>query len=442
MTIDSSWLSAFKEELPHAFTRKQPFAPYAVFVDGQIRLMQGVQSEPQTWDDFINRQFTRHLLRFYETTDVVVLAFDNYEKVPHAKCMTQVKRRKHIPPIPFASHSELPCLVPEGDRWAQCIANRIFKTRVIDLVLLRLPDALLRGHATRRLVVDYQQPVEWRFDAATGLLRRETLADLPPLGEADVKFTRHAERYERLLVDSIDGDSIPIALMHHELQLRSCRPPSLVCIYRLELHSRPPPEKPPSDGKEKRPAEAAQKARRTYEYVNVHALYAGLKDAIAQCTGRVRVASHSGHEMAMLIALISLTGTDFSRHLPQLSGKTLFAYLPDLWGAVVAAFDPRERCLRDEAGEGLVALMYRLKFRKHASSERLEDLLRELQASPLSARIRDSLPSRARIACTLRNANWILAYWTCGPAPDPLQPAFGFRRLPNGSPAYDDGPGE
>jgi hypothetical protein len=44
MTIDSSWLCAFKEELPHAFTPKRPFAPAAVFVDGQIRLMQGHKS--------------------------------------------------------------------------------------------------------------------------------------------------------------------------------------------------------------------------------------------------------------------------------------------------------------------------------------------------------------------------------------------------------------
>lgn len=90
MTIDSSWLSAFKEESPHAFTKKSPFQPAAVFVDGQIKLMQGPQREPQTWDDFIQRQFARHLSKFYDACDTVVLAFDNYEHVPRAKCMTQV----------------------------------------------------------------------------------------------------------------------------------------------------------------------------------------------------------------------------------------------------------------------------------------------------------------------------------------------------------------
>jgi hypothetical protein len=44
------------------------------------------------------------------------------------------------------------------------------------------------------------------------------------------------------------------------------------------------------------------------------------------------------------------------------------------------------------------------------------------------------------VACTIRNANWVLAYWTCEPAPDPIQPAYGFRLLAGGSPGYDDGP--
>lgn len=90
MTIDSSWLSAFKEELPHAFTPKRGASVPAVFVDGQIKLMQAPQTTPQTWDEFIYRQFTRHLLDFFGQCSVVILAFDNYEFVPRAKSMTQV----------------------------------------------------------------------------------------------------------------------------------------------------------------------------------------------------------------------------------------------------------------------------------------------------------------------------------------------------------------
>jgi hypothetical protein len=429
MTIDSSWLCAFKEELPHAFTRKAPFAPKAVFVDGQIRLMQGPQAGPQTWDDFIFRQFARHLQKFFDMCNVVVLAFDNYEHVPRAKCMTQAKRRKNVPILPFAEHSELPCMVPEAERWVQCIANRTFKTRVIDLVLLRLPALLLQGKPKRRLIVDYQQPVEYLFDPATSTIIRAPLEELPAMGEADIKFTRYADRHGSLLVDSIDGDSIPIALLHHELQLRRATPPPIIAVYRIELRLPGEGCKRTADGK---------RAARTYEYVNVHALYAGLKDAIAQCTGRIRIPTHEGHQMAMLISLIALTGTDFSRNLPQMSGSSVYGWLPTIWPALAAAYNPVEAALREDQAADLVALLYKTKFPKHARATSLCEVLAELQDAPLSARVKETLPHHERVVCTIRNTNWILSYWTCEPAPDPIQPMFGFRLQAAGAPEYDD----
>lgn len=334
-----------------------------------------------------------------------------------------------MPVLPFQEHSELPCSVPEGEHWSQCIANRLFKARVIDLVLLRLPALLLLGRPGKRLVVDYLTPVEHSLEA-DGRLRAAPLPDLEPLGEADVKFVRHADRYGRLLVDSIDGDSIPIALRHHELCLRRSACPPLVSIYRMELNR-------PATGEKRKPG--AKRRPRTYEYVNVHALYEGLRGVVAQSLGRIALPSHRGHEMAMLIALIALTGTDFSRHLPQMSGRTVFSYLPDLWPALAAAFEPAEDQLRvEEAVDGLVALIYRTKFAKHASArEGLGSVLAELHAAPISQRVKDSLPSPERIACTVRNANWVLCYWTCEPPPEPIQPCFGFR-LAGGAPEYAD----
>jgi hypothetical protein len=432
MTIDSTWLLAFKEELPHAFTPACSFQPSAVFVDGQIRLMQATQSEPQTWDQFIHRQFFRHLSRFMDRCNTVVLAFDNYAHVPRAKCMTQVKRRRKLPVLPFGEQSELPSMVPEGERWSQCIANRQFKARVIDLVLLRLPAMLLTDRPHKRLVVDYQRPVEYRFDPDARAIACDTLDDLEQLGEADVKFPRHAKRYGKLLVDSIDGDSVPIALRHHELCLRRCECPPMVSVLRLELKLREPAAAKEEAGKRKR-------APRTYEHVDVHALYDGLRTAVDQSIGRVLQPAHRGHEMAMLIALIALTGTDFSRNLPQISGRTLFSYLPEVWCCLASAFDPADDSLRvDLATDLLVALIYSTKFAKHARSKRgLATVLDEIRASGISQRVKDSLPTPERIACTARNANWILQYWTCEPPPEPLQPCFGFR-LVDGRPEYAD----
>ena len=146
---------------------------------------------------------------------------------------------------------------------------------------------------------------------------------------------------------------------------------------------------------------------------------------------------HRGHEMAMLVSLIALTGTDFSRHLPQISGRTVYAWLPYLWMTLTICFDPGSDSLRvADATNRLVALIYRQKFPKHATSvEGLGQVLAQLSSSAISQRVKDSLPSAERVACTVQNANWLLAYWTCLPAPDPIQPCYGFRLI-NGRPQY------
>ena len=74
----------------------------------------------------------------------------------------------------------------------------------------------------------------------------------------------------------------------------------------------------PGEGAAKKRKEAGGKpAGKEYEYVNVHLLYTALRSATLQCVGRVHMPTLVGHEMAMLTCLIALTGTDFSRGLPQ-----------------------------------------------------------------------------------------------------------------------------
>jgi hypothetical protein len=453
MTIDSSWLHAFKAEAPHAFTAHRPFAPRAIFVDGQIRLMQGFQRDPITWDQFIRRQFVYHLEACLKACPAAILAFDDYDHVPRAKCMTQTKRRKHTPAASFGEQAELPCMVPEGERWTQCIANRTFKARVIELVLLRLPQILLTAEAPpqRRLIVDYRgTPLEYRWNPDE---RRVTCAPfeegLGPLGEADVKFTRYADRFGRLLVHSIDGDSIPIALLHLERRRRVMSEPPQVAVYRMELTTTTTTtmtsEAESSGTKRNEEAREARK-RKAYEYVSIPALHLALTQVAAQCTGRVGVPTHRGHEMGMLVALLALTGTDFSRGLPQLTGRSVYGFLPDLWGALLLAYDPPSMTLRvPVATDVLIAHLYRTKFPKHTAARAGGDLgavLAALQASPMAPRVKATLPSAERIACTVRNVNWVLAYWGRGedegPTPDPVQPAYGYRALPSGATEYAD----
>jgi hypothetical protein len=149
--------------------------------------------------------------------------------------------------------------------------------------------------------------------------------------------------------------------------------------------------------------------------------------------------------MGMLVGLIALTGTDFTRNLPQLSGKTVYGFLADIWCAVAMSYDPVGMELRvPETADFLVALLYRTKFPKQAGpGGSLELALAALQDSKLAQRTKDSLPSADRVRCTVRNANWVLAYWGRGedegPTPDPVQPRYGFRALSSGATTYDDG---
>lgn len=92
----------------------------------------------------------------------------------------------------------------------------------------------------------------------------------------------------------------------------------------------------------------------------------------------------------------------------------------------------------DETADRLVAYIYYLKYQKHCENKQgFEKILGELKGSKLAESTKQSLPSSQRILCTIKNVNWILAYWTCEPYPDPIQSEYGFK-LKNGVPCYEE----
>ena len=285
-------------------------------------------------------------------------------------------------------------------------------------------------------------------------MQRQEVDGLAPMGEADVKFTRYADLFQRLMVDSIDGDSIPIALLHHErcLSLETC--PPRVSVYRMELHDREEssrtagkqtkkaalPDEKDKKLKRKAPEAPAQREKRSYEYVDIQCLYEALRTAVLQSIGRTHLPLHAGHEVRMLMALVCLTGTDFSRGLPQVSGKTVYELLPRIWMTLVLVYDPRkDQLLADEAADRLLALIYHEKFSKHTQSRKgARAVLSELQASGISERTKATLPTPERLEATVRNVNWVLQYWRCEECPDPVDANYGYRRTPQGVTQYLD----
>jgi hypothetical protein len=466
MTIDSTWIASFKEEAPESFTDAIPFHAKAAFCDGQIRLMRGgTGAGVLTWDDYIWQQFHSHVSKFFSTHGVgtVILAFDDYAHVPEAKSMTQIKRRRHLPKIEFLEREPLPSVCPFGDRWDQCIANRTFKAKVIALVIERL-QWLLKLKGEQSLIIDYAgHPVAYRT-GPDGQMQSRVLDHLAPLGEADVKFTRYADIFRDLLVDSVDGDSIPIALLHYEACMRDLTHGSMeasdlegvpprICIFRMTTRTADDKPDPPAkrtkknEPKQEVPQKESQpKKRRTFEYVNIPALHDAMRTVVSQCFGRAKIVSHSDQYMSLLLTLIGLTGTDFTRSLPQVSGKSVYAFLPDVIPAVTQCYDTESGQLDVRgAADLIVASIYSAKFHTHfpCPPTSLESALHTLRCSKLSDRTKESLPSARQVICSIRNVNWLMLYWRQAErAPDPFATSenlaiFGFVRK-QGLPSFAD----
>jgi hypothetical protein len=312
-------------------------------------------------------------------------------------------------------------VVPQGPEWQQCISNRTFKSKVIELVVYRLISTLRLGEG-QSLIVDYQgHPVQY---TAAGMHAGVPMTGLAPLGEADVKFVRYATMFEKLQVDSIDGDSVPIALLHME---RTGGMQGNISVLRLETRLK---------GSSSTADKGAKRARtgpsRVYEYVNIGLLFTVLRDhVIPQCLGRTPMHMHRGHEIAMLVSLIGLSGTDFTRGIPLVSGKTIYELLPNLWLRLAVAYNTETRQLDpDVALNTVLATIYQRKFERHTklTGNNIDSVLEALQASSLSEKTRSLIPSKAVLHCTVRNTNWLLHYWLDEAYPDPVQPQFGFVR--------------
>ena len=432
-----------KADAPDAFTPEAPFDPNGVFIDGQIRLMCPTSAERiQTWDDYVMGQFERCITKYFRAgVRGVILAFDDYAHVPSAKSMTQIKRRRHLPTLEFSDRSQLPPTVPTGEHWAACISNRTFKTMVIHLVIdqlvRRVPPSLQDGQS---FIVDYQgAPVTYTREGGT------EMEGFDSLGEADVKFPRYTTMFPYLQVDSIDGDSVPIALLRVERMLRSgdialgtfnisirrmvCRIPETSAEKKARVATAEASRKRKADDAE----QASRAPRREYEFLDIVRLYGVLVQHILVSRGGGRK-SVIGHEMQVLVGAIGLTGTDFTRGLPHVGAKSVYEMLDSVWPVLLGAYDAKaERFELSRYMNGFVAEVYYEKFQRHCHRGNLRSVLSALSGSKLSERTRKLLPVLSTLECTAQNVNWLLQYWlrACDDEtqqyPDPVQACYGYK---------------
>lgn len=457
MTIDSAWVKLFKERFPQAFHKKCPIEAQVVFIDAQIKLPKA--ENVTTWQELVHRNFLRPVKRWYDLgAKTVVLAFDDYNFVPRSKGMTQCKRRRHIPPKVVNAHDALPPVIP-GD-YMELIMNRVFKTKVINLVCEYLPKLL-------KLAPDQTLIIDWDCNALRfqhGSEQPSEDESLPPLGECDCKATRYA-RFGNLLIDTTDGDYIPISLMFVERAMREARVVSearapgeargisvsvpSVAIYRMECKTKAV--------QAKRKAAGDDRPRITYEFVHVNHLLRHLQAAFdgmpmgsspwATQARLGNVGNLHGVEMCLLTMLIAFTGTDFSKGLPYLSPQKIWDALQQgLLAHVVGCFDRDSLSLDvEQTCDRVIARLYAQAYRKHVREHDrmlMADVATQLKdKSALSASVRERLPSLQNTQCLVRNANWLMQYWQCaddGKYPDPMAGDFGFALNKKGQPVYAD----
>lgn len=406
MTIHHDWIGLFKTWVPVAFSRDAPTNLEAGFIDGQIKLMglpRPAENTRPTWEIFLQAQFIRPIERLWrQGAPTVILAFDDYSLVPKAKSITQAARRARLTPIEFEETDSLPDFPP--DPWAPAMVNRIFKAKVQQLVIEALP-RLLEAKEGSVLIVDWKGPVVSKIEwMPCGTIK---VSEMPrePVGEADIKFARWAKQLNVPMgAEATDGDFVPIALMSTARNL-----------WVLRNEANPTKTDP----------------LKHHEWVNVDLLRKGLID----CMG------YKQQTILPMIALIAITGTDFSRGLPYVGPRRLVK--------ILGIFSTTRRAL-GEGGcidpeptlDSLVSLIYASLYRAHVDEGPFKDVICRLTTTPsLSKRLREKLPSESQALTTLRNANFLFKYWAADEpeAPDSMiKGLYGFRMGERGKVEWDD----
>ena len=213
------------------------------------------------------------------------------------------------------------------------------------------------------------------------------MTNLPPMGEADIKFLRWSDHFrgDDMIAFSIDGDFIPIALIRREQQLlqrklfeqeqaentqlldantKKPRPPHVanITIYRIKYRApgsasaAAAPQKNANNNnkrqklivvqgkneggalglampnqqqqqeEETHPKKERFSAVREWEYVDIPKLHKAMQEAFSRISPMLpRNPLHKFHYMRMLSVLIGLSGTDFSRGLPFVGPGTLWS---------------------------------------------------------------------------------------------------------------------
>ena len=393
-------MSILRQEASDAFSHGPQHPTEASFIDGQIKLMKS--ESVQTWSHFLYSQFTSVIMRHYREfgCKTVVLAFDDKRHVPRAKAITQLKRRTGVHIIEFHENDTLPDAVPA---WKEAIMNANFKHKVIQLIVQNVP-RLVDPPKGCRLIVDWEDIDVYEYgEEQEPTVSTMTLPHVK-VGEADIKFAQWMQHLMcPMLLEATDGDYIPISMALKTLDIH--HPVTILKGWR-------------DDG---------------LEFIDIDRLH-----SIIQRTFRHASRGDPGNgpwwEIRLFIVLLGFAGTDFTRNLPLVSPSKIWASLP-LVIRTFAMDDPTH--IHVAQGKRLVELLYAEAYPKHIDPFSRANIHQQAQGSKLSDRYKALIPTDDRIVCTLKNINFLLAYWLQFQPPSDLT-AYGFRVTRAGAVEWDD----
>ena len=152
-----------------------------------------------------------------------------------------------------------------------------------------------------------------------------------------------------------------------------------------------------------------------YEIVNVGAMLSMMQMCFRQAVGP-EMAVDSVHVTMILVCTMLMSGSDYSRKLPQLGPKFLWENMhvsaPLLMMAIASGEDGVSICEKTFV-DCVVTELYRAKYPKYVKPETtcFQSAHADIMQSKLSEKTKNSIPDRDFFICTSRNIQWIMRYW-------------------------------
>ncbi len=405
MGIDSLWPRILKTEGDEFVVKKAPVE--TCFVDGQVMLMRSVVPDHvKTWRDFVEYNYMRKLRSLHGEFKRVILAFDNYESVPVYKTIEQLKRSNlNQKTFDFQNGDKIPERPPCQDTWVLALQNRTFKTVVISVISRILANCYKPPRRPASLLIDWVNVVKIEYTHYKDTT--ETIPTLSSMGEGDVKFQRFVGLYGDILVESVDSDVLLIAMLFIQKHEFNCN------VYVKRIASRSLEDDEPAVKGEKRKRNA--RAPLQYEIVNVGAMLIMMQDCFRQAVGPEMVISQQQVTVIMVCNML-MSGSDYSRKLPQLGPKFLWENMhvsAPLLMMAVGGSDEQVSICEQTFVDSVVTELYRAKYPKYIKVEtsNFDDAYADIMQSKLSAKTKDSIPDKEFLICTSRNIQWIVRYW-------------------------------